>query len=365
VSALPSLDGPRIRFELPPERSATAPPEARGLDRDEVRLLVAHGDGLVHARFRDLPDHLAPGDLVVINTSATLPSAIDGIRRDHLDVPGSDRPVVVHVAGPHPAGEDTIVVELRRTDGAGPTRDGRAGEVIALAGGASLHLVEGYPAPTEGRGSRLWRARLDALTPQMPLDAYLAANGRPITYGYLDGRWPLASYQPAHAREPGSAEMASAGRPFTPRLITELVAHGVTVAPIVLHAGVSSLEEGEAPLPERYEVPEPTARLVELTRRNGGRVIAVGTTVCRALETVASPGGRMWPGTGWTDLELSPLRRPRVVDGIVTGWHAPEASHLRLLDALAGPELVQRAYDAALEEGYLWHEFGDSCLLLP
>jgi S-adenosylmethionine:tRNA ribosyltransferase-isomerase len=159
--------------------------------------------------------------------------------------------------------------------------------------------------------------------------------------------------------------MPSAGRPFTAELITDLVTRGVAVAPITLHAGVSSLEYDEVPIAERFTVPAPTARLVNATRREGGRVIAVGTTVTRALESVAAPTGVVSPGTGWTDLILGPDRPARVVDGLVTGWHEPGASHLLLLEAVAGAELVQDAYDAALAERYLWHEFGDSCLLLP
>jgi S-adenosylmethionine:tRNA ribosyltransferase-isomerase len=362
VTALATFDHTPLEFELPHDLHATSPPEDRGLHRDEVRLLVSRGGEVIHARFRELPRFLDPGDLVVINTSATLPAAVDGIRHDHLDVPGSDRPVVVHVAGPHPEEDGTIVVEIRLTAGQGPFGDARPGEIVDLPGGARVVLRTSYPDPTAGVGSRLWRAAADGFD---DVDHYLATYGRPITYGYVDGRWPLQTYQPVYAQRPGSAEMASAGRPFTPELITELVAGGTIVAPVVLHAGVSSQEDGEAPPAERYEVPDATARLVETTRRRGGRVVAVGTTVARALETVASPDGRMWAGSGWTELELGPHRRPRVVDALLTGWHAPEASHLRLLEAVAGRERVAQAYEAALSHGYLWHEFGDSCLLLP
>jgi len=142
------------------------------------------------------------------------------------------------------------------------------------------------------------------------------------------------------------------------------VAGGVVIAPVSLDAGVSSLEAGEPPVAERYLVPPATARLVNLTKRSGGRVIAVGTTVTRALETVADDEGRVNAGAGWTDLVLDPGRPARVVDGLVTGWHAPGASHLLLLEAVAGAELVAAAYREALRMGYLWHEFGDSALLL-
>lgn len=181
----------------------------------------------------------------------------------------------------------------------------------------------------------------------------------------MRGRHPLSAYQTVFATHPGSAEMASAGRPFTDALVTRLVARGVVLAPVTLHAGVSSPEQGEPPMPERYSVPPVTARLMEVVRAAGGRVVAVGTTVTRALESAASDDGVVRPGSGWTDLVLGPERSARVVDGLVTGWHAPGASHLRLLEAVAGADLVERAYAAALAGDYLWHEFGDSALLLP
>ncbi|MGH2996466.1 MAG: S-adenosylmethionine:tRNA ribosyltransferase-isomerase, partial [Gaiellaceae bacterium] len=143
------------------------------------------------------------------------------------------------------------------------------------------------------------------------------------------------------------------------------IARGVAIAPLVLHTGVSSLEEDEPPYPERFSVPAATARLVTATRRWGGRVIAVGTTVVRALETVSGPDGSLEPGAGWTRLVVTPERGVRAVDGILTGWHEPRASHLLMLEAVAGRELVRRSYRAALECGYLWHEFGDVHLVLP
>jgi S-adenosylmethionine:tRNA ribosyltransferase-isomerase len=198
-----------------------------------------------------------------------------------------------------------------------------------------------------------------------PLTTYLSRHGEPIAYDYVPGHWPLSSYQTVFAREPGSAEMPSAARPFTPALVTGLVTGGIAVAPITLHTGVSSLEKGEPPLPERFRVPAETARAVNATPRAGGRVVAVGTTVTRALESVAGPDGGVVAGGGWTDLVLGPERPARVVDGLVTGWHEPGASHLLLLEAVAGRDLVAAAYRTAAQEGYLWHEFGDSALLLP
>jgi S-adenosylmethionine:tRNA ribosyltransferase-isomerase len=336
---------------------ATEPPEARGLERDEVRLLVADGRRVRHTVFRQLAGELEAGDLVVVNTSATLPAALDGLRR-------RGEPVTVHVSGPLPGGSDQDpdrVLELRSPAG-GRVRDGHRGESVALPDGVTATLLAAYPDRRVRSGSRLWHARLPV---EGGIPRYLARVGRPISYGYLPGRWPLAAYQTVFAREPGSAEMPSAGRPFTSCLVTDLVARGVAIAPITLHTGVSSLEAGERPLPERYRVPDPTARLVNVTRRAGGRIVAVGTTVARALETVAAEHGHVRAGAGWTDLVLGPDRPARVVNGLVTGWHDPDSSHLLLLEALAEPDVVADAYAAARAEGYRWHEFGDSCLLLP
>jgi S-adenosylmethionine:tRNA ribosyltransferase-isomerase len=172
-------------------------------------------------------------------------------------------------------------------------------------------------------------------------------------------------YQNVYAIEPGSAEMPSAGRPFTAEVITRLVAKGVGVAPLVLHTGVSSLEAHEPPYPEQFRVSAQTAHAVNDTHRQGGRVIAVGTTVVRALETVVDERGHVHPGEGWTETIITPMSGVRAVDGLLTGWHEPEASHLDMLDAVAGRPLVERSYEAALAEGYLWHEFGDVHLVLP
>jgi S-adenosylmethionine:tRNA ribosyltransferase-isomerase len=341
-------------FDLPPGLEAGQPPEARGLARDDVRLLVAGDSGLRHARFSGLGQFLSAGDVLVINTSATLAAAVDGRRPD-----GSA--VIVHFSTRLDDG--SWLVELRPPGRAtGPVTDAQPGERIGLPAGAALTLsVPAPPAPRTTAVRRLWQARVAV---EGDVRAYLAAHGRPITYAYLTGSWPLAMYQTVFARDPGSAEMPSAGRPFSTELVTSLVAGGVLIAPITLHTGVSSLEAGEAPLPERFRIPVPTAELVSHSRAAGRRIIAVGTTVTRALESGAAPDGTVTAGQGWTELVLGPDRPARVVDGIVTGWHAPGASHLSLLAAVAGPDLVRDAYSEAIRQRYLWHEFGDSCLLL-
>ena len=334
-----------LDFVLPAGLDATEPPPVR----DGVRLLVASATGVRHARFGQLAEFLAPGDLLVVNTSATLAAAVDGDR--------AGVPVEVHFSAELDDG--TWVVEVRPAgESVGPVAYLRPGEAITLDAGATLVIDRPRPAGQ----TRLWvaRPRIDG-----GVSAFLGCHGRPIRYAYVPRRWPLTEYQTVFAREPGSAEMPSAGRPFTEQLVTELIIRGVAVAPVVLHTGVSSQEPGEPPQPERFRVPTATARLVNSTRQAGGRVIAVGTTVTRALESAAEPDGLVRARHGWTDLVLGPDRPARVVTGLVTGWHAPGASHLALLAAVAGDALVGRAYAEAVRGEYRWHEFGDSCLLLP
>jgi S-adenosylmethionine:tRNA ribosyltransferase-isomerase len=198
-----------------------------------------------------------------------------------------------------------------------------------------------------------------------PVEQYVRRHGRPIRYGYVPASWPLAAYQTVFGRVPGSAEMPSAGRPFTAELVTELVTRGILLVPVTLHTGLSSPERGEPPQPERFHVPASSARLVNAVRGGGGRVIAVGTTVVRAVESVAAPDGTVTSGSGRTSLVITPERGLRSVDGLLTGFHESDSSHLQLLEAAAGAELLGRAYREAREHGYLWHEFGDVHLILP
>jgi S-adenosylmethionine:tRNA ribosyltransferase-isomerase len=387
---------PYTHFSSSEDRAATEPPELRGLRRDDVRLMIATAAGIRHTVFYRLADQLRAGDVLVVNTSATVPGELDGSRNGVA--------IVVHVANRLPDG--TRVVELRTApNAAAPVLDGRIGERIGLPADAVVELIAPYPelraseiarrrteeeraeaffprretttavdserdaraalrivgSSPSGIGNRLWRGRITA--PQS-LSDYLREQARPISYGYLNGSFPISAYQTIFALQPGSAEMPSAARPFSAQLVARLVAQGVIFAPITLHTGLSSQEVGEAPQPEWFEVTEATAHLVNSSRTRGGRVIAVGTTATRAIESAAQPDGTVATASGWTDLVISPERPVRVVDGLITGWHNPEASHLLLVESVAGPELTQRAYDAAVAERYLWHEFGDSCLLI-
>jgi S-adenosylmethionine:tRNA ribosyltransferase-isomerase len=349
-----------LDFDLPPELEAGEPPEARGLARDEVRLMVSYRatDRIVHARFYDLPDYLSAGDVVVINTSGTLNAALEATRADGA-------PLELHLSTHLPA--DLWIVELRQPGkhGTQPFYEAAASEMLRLPGGAAATLHTPYAvdrtAPLAGP-PRLWIATLQL---PMPLAPYLDAHGFPIRYGYVRQQWPIEYYQTVYATEAGSAEMPSAGRAFTHELLTRLVARGVLVVPLVLHTGVASLEDHEPPYEEFYQVPLDTARVLNGARAAGKRIVAVGTTVVRALETVTDAESMTHPGEGWTRLVITPERGIRSANALLTGLHEARATHLAMLEALAGLDHLKITYAEALRAGYLWHEFGDLHLILP
>jgi S-adenosylmethionine:tRNA ribosyltransferase-isomerase len=359
-----------LAVRVPEELSARLPAEQRGpgLDRDAVRLLVSRGTAVSHHSFGELPGLLRAGDLLVVNTSPTLAAAVDG-RIGHARA-------VVHFST---RGDDgRWAVELRDPDGRGTTRaraGGPAGTEVRLPGGGRLVLEEAV-------SERLWWARVGG--GEVP--GLLREHGRPIRYSYTERDQPLSVYQTVFALPSsdgsGSAEMPSAARPFTARLVAELVSRGVQFAPVTLHTGVASAEAHEPPYPERFEVPEASARLINAVkgnqtrrealgwkgdggRRAGGRIVAVGTTAVRAVESAAGADGVVRATKGWTDLVVTPERGVRVIDGLLTGLHEPEASHLLMLEAIAGGAAIDRSYGEALSGLYLWHEFGDAHLILP
>jgi S-adenosylmethionine:tRNA ribosyltransferase-isomerase len=336
-----------LEFDRPPELSATVPPEERGISRDGVRLLVSDPSGDRHAHFLDLPSLLDPGDVLVVNESATLPAS--------LPARGPVGDFLLNFSTNY--GNGIWVAEPRWSfDRPGP---------LPIPTGSSL-TVAGLPAralvPFPGL-DRLWFLHVEG-----DLDERMRNVGSPIRYGYTKGPFPLSSYQTVFARVPGSAEMPSAGRPFSPRLLDRLTARGIRVAPVLLHAGVSSLEFESVPsnfdrlYPEPFEVPASTVAAIEEAHRRCRRVVAVGTTVVRALES-AGMSGRLRPMRGFTQLAISPARPIRTIDGLLTGLHDSRTSHLLLLYAVTGEARIRQAYEEAIRSRYLWHEFGDSHLI--
>jgi S-adenosylmethionine:tRNA ribosyltransferase-isomerase len=370
-----------VRFELPPELEAGAPPETRGLRRDHVRLLLLdRGTGAVqHHRFDELPRLLRPGDLVVVNDSRTLPASLlgrtasgtaleirlaardGGVRGTPRGCPGesgAERWAALALGVPAGGGDPALVP----TDARPAPPPLPPGERLVFGGGLTATVVGRHAeAPPlvwlafDAGGERLAEA--------------LHRAGRPVRYAYVPRPWPLHHYQTMFAAEPGSAEMASAGRPFTLQTVRALRDRGIGLATISLHAGLSTYGDPAVDRrfvpPEAYRVPEVTAAAVERCRAARGRVVAVGTTVVRALETAAAEGGgRVLAAAGVTRLRIGPGHRLLAVDGLLTGLHEPEASHLDMLGAFVAPEVLARAYTAALDAGYLWHEFGDVCLVI-
>lgn len=338
-----------LLFDRPPTLQATEPPEARGLARDEVRLLVSTPDDHTHSTFNQLASFLEPGDLLVVNHSATLPAS--------LPATGAIGHFILNLSTNY--GNGLWVAEPRwRSDQPG-VLPLAAGEMIQAAD-IPVRLVAPYPGL-----NRLWFVQTEG-----DLCAAMGEAGRPIRYGYVPTDYPLAAYQTIFAKIPGSAEMPSAGRPFTRRLLRTLHARGIQLAGITLHTGVSSLEveteevEAQPLYAEPFQVSAGTAAAINRARREKRRVIAVGTTVVRALES-AWDGQQIQAARGFTRLYVHPGRGVHTVDGLLSGLHDPLASHLAMLYALAGPELIRSAYQAAVAQEYLWHEFGDSHLILP
>ncbi|HTJ24649.1 MAG TPA: S-adenosylmethionine:tRNA ribosyltransferase-isomerase [Candidatus Limnocylindria bacterium] len=328
-------------FTLPARNEATTTPEGRGLDRDAVRLLVTDRASGTHrdARFFDLPAFLAPGDLVVVNDSATIPAALRAERSDGA-------PLALHLS-------TRLADELWVAE---PRAQVVAGERVSLVPGGSATFL----APLDPAHPRLWYVLL-ALP--LPFDTFLAVHGAPIRYRYVTSAHPLRDYQTIFARVPGSAEMPSAARPFSHDVLDELYRRGIGITAVTLHTGVASPERDERPYREPFVVSPVAAAAVNAARWRGGRIVAIGTTVVRALESAALDGEAV-AASGWTDLVITPERGVALVDALLTGFHEPQASHLDLLRAFLDERTLSEAYDHALAHDYLWHEFGDVHLIL-
>lgn len=345
----------RFDFELPDKLTQPLPTEARGIKRDAVKLLVSKKEtnNVFHTTFTQIDRFLRPGDMLVVNTSATLPAALDIVlptgRKGRLHLSN-------HIEGNIWRGE------LREIIRGIPKRYflGQAGDEIPLPGGGKAILLKlFYGSTTDLNHLQLWEVKLEL--PQNTL-RYLSHHGKPIRYD--DRQFPIDYYQTAFSSEAGSAEMPSAGRAFTHPLITRLLIKGIQFAPITLHTGISSLEVDERPFPEYFRIPPITASLLNTARRQGHRIIAVGTTAVRAIESALDDQGRVLAQEGWTEHYITPESGVQVVNGLITGFHEPRASHLQMLEAIANSHHLEIAYQAALEEDYQWHEFGDLHLIL-
>jgi len=343
-------------FYLPPELSAKEPAERRGIPRDAVRLMVIdrRSGRVEHTRFNRLGDFLSSGDLLVFNTSRTLPAALIGC--------GTPPELCIEVRLAEHLPDDSWLALLLCRDENLFSCDLRSGMELSFSPALTASIMERDPAIP-----RLWKIRFSRIGTEL-VDA-IYRLGQPIRYSYVSAPWNLDYYQTVYAREPGSIEMPSAGRAFTWHMLFDLKRRGVEVAYLVLHAGLSSymddaLDAQHPVAEEEYYVWQTTADAINRQRKQGGRVIAVGTTVTRALESVADEAGIVHAGHGYTRLRITADHRLRAVDGLLTGLHEPAASHLDLLTAFLPAEQIRAAYEEAVRLGYLWHEFGDLNLIL-
>jgi S-adenosylmethionine:tRNA ribosyltransferase-isomerase len=394
-SQVPDFPAAPFRFDLPDDLAAPAPPEKRGLARDGVRLLaVDRGTGvLTHTRFPHIGGLLRPGDCLVFNASRTLPAALPArfaaSGQDTMDAlagtgsaaaPGlqlrlarrwenGDWSVLI-LAGDQPWRGD---LEGARLDLPGRHPGTGMGAVAAAVAPAPYGLagkaVPGLAATVLERDphvDRLWKIRFSRQGQEL-MEA-LSRLGHPVRYWYADAPWDLDYYQTVYAREPGSVEMPSAGRAFTWELMQKLRRQGIGMAYLVLHAGLSSYmdEAFDALHPasvEPFRLEAPAAAAINAAKARGGRILAVGTTVVRALESIADACGRVRAETGSTRLRITPGYTLKTVDGLLTGFHEPAASHLDLLTAFLPADKLLAVYRSALSERYLWHEFGDMNLI--
>ncbi|MBE3589361.1 MAG: tRNA preQ1(34) S-adenosylmethionine ribosyltransferase-isomerase QueA [Firmicutes bacterium] len=333
-------------YELPEELIAQEPLP----DRDASRLMVLRRatQEIEHCRFYQLPEILAPGDLLVLNDTRVLPARLTGRRAT-----GGAAEILLL----HPEGESGRWRALAR-----PFRRLRAGETLSFEGGLVATIVDKAEegevvVQLDAPGG--WKRALQAAG-QVPLPPYIRKTLK-----------DPERYQTVYAREEGSAAAPTAGLHFTPRLLEELGRRGVETACLTLHVGLGTFRPVSAERVEQhrmhaewYRLPPETAAAVERARARGGRVVAVGTTVCRTLETRATDDGRVEPGSGWTDLFIYPGFRFRAVDALITNFHLPKSTLIMLVSAFAGREFVLEGYRRAVESRYRFYSFGDAMLIL-
>ena len=367
---------PPFSFKLPPNLAAKEPPERRGISRDEVRLMVINRKSYEteHSRFYRIAKFLRAGDLLVFNSSRTIPASLVGYGAS------AGRTFVIEVRLSEHLPDDTWLALLLFRDATAlvdsndtDNNDHNKLPHCDLLRDMRIDFGHGLVATVYDEGdknnniSKLHRIGFSKSGTQ--LIELLYKLGQPIRYEYVSRPWDLDYYQTVYAREPGSAEMPSAGRAFTWKLLLGLRRHGIGMAYISLHAGLSSymdnaLDSQHPASEEEYFVDYATAERINKTHAQGARVIAVGTTVVRTLESVSIDDGSVHARHGYTRLHITANHRLRAVDGLLTGLHEPEASHLDLLAAFLPPEEIHKAYDQAIRRKYLWHEFGDLNLIL-
>jgi S-adenosylmethionine:tRNA ribosyltransferase-isomerase len=337
-----------MKFELPQELNAKEPPERRGIRRDYVKMMVLNKTtgSSEHTQFYRLDQYLKKGDLLVLNASRTVPAVLKSMRES-----------------------DGAEVEVRLAH----RKNESVWEALPVSGKLTksdvIRFSSALTATVIAQSSDSPFVLLSFNLCCSSLYNQIYSLGEPVRYEYIQEPWNLDYYQTVFATIPGSVEMPSAGRAFSWELLFRLQKKGVRIAYITLHTGLSYLlddkwHKGPDKNFENYEVPKETAELIRVTKKAGGRVIAVGTTVVRALETVALEKREIEAHSGWTNLYITEDTKLEICDGLITGMHEPEASHLQLLSAFVDKGKLYEAYQDAIKQRYLWHEFGDMNLII-
>jgi S-adenosylmethionine:tRNA ribosyltransferase-isomerase len=345
-----------FNFDLPDELSANKPPELRGINRDMVKLMtIDSSDGATrHSTFNHLADFLRSGDLLVFNSSRTLPASLRTINA------GKDQPTEVRLAE-HLPDDSWLVLILFGNENKNDELI-RPGQKIEFKCNLSA-VVENK----DQRNPRLWKIWFSQTGSELIDTIHLI--GKPIRYGYISAPLPLEYYLTVFAIDPGSSEMPSAGRAFTWKMLFDLKNKNIGTTFLTLHTGLSSYMDDDLSIPhtvgeEEYFIPNGTASKIRTAKAKGGRIIAVGTTVVRALESSASITGKVIAGHSYTNLKITADHDLKITNGLITGFHEPQASHLDLISAFLSPKQIRKAYEEAIQKRYLWHEFGDLCLIL-
>ncbi|PRY58639.1 tRNA preQ1(34) S-adenosylmethionine ribosyltransferase-isomerase QueA [Glycomyces artemisiae] len=347
------METSKLNFQLPAHLLARQPIERRGGERHDSKMVVYHkrSETVEFTSFREIPRFLEPGDVVVINDSRTLNASV------FANVEDRGRVEVQLRYNP----KDNIWGVSSKS-----RRAPRIGSKLTFDGTDITATMLG----PDDRGLSLWMLEFDCEFDA--LVAYLDEHGRPIPSLYVEGSFTNEEYNSVYAERPGSAEMPAAGRHFTEEVLTRLRERGVGIAYITLHTGLSSVEISEEHLEDHRmhaewcQIPPETADMVNTAKDEGHRVLVVGTTVMRTLESAAKEDGLpLRAGDRWTDLYIYPGFDFQVADAFVTNFHGPRSSRIALASAFTGADLLLHGYDAAIERGLQFYEFGDTTLTLP
>jgi S-adenosylmethionine:tRNA ribosyltransferase-isomerase len=345
------LKAKELDYELPFHLAAREPPEVNGRSRDSSRLLVMKRktQEIEHSYFYDVGNYLCTGDLLVLNDTRCINSVLPG----KLETGGK-----IEVLLCTPKDNDTWNCQLL-PDGI----NARVGQTIDFGDGE-------LRAKIVDKSSEFDWLFVIRFSPVNDFEAKCNKIGRPVLSPYISKIWDVKYYNTVYAKKFGSAEMPAAGRHFTNELLEKLARQGIQHVFVTLHTGLSSISvkeenfEDHKMYEEPYEITEDTANIINKVKNSGGKIVAVGTTVTRVLETVANNKGKVKPEKGYTRLYIYPGYKWKIVDALITNFHPPRSSRIALAAAFTGKDLLMRGYKEAIERGYKFYEFGDTTLTI-